>query len=255
MTEPTNTDDPAQSAASVVRERVPAGYRQGVLAGIAVILGFSLSFLRYWGFEAEGHWTVISIIAAVVLILGIGLMIITLWRSLQVEDEYVDVYQTTLRWFLVSILVVFMSLVIAMVAYSGHLARWFPELHPASVSLRWDQASCQKILCLSGMTCFTGDGGSRQLPNQSADVSPPSEVSGVIAFIPVIRTTHCSLRRSRSPSACAPSSCRRAAARQWPRRRHPAGVLPWLPKPRSDPRSPPSACARETRARRVPHVG
>jgi hypothetical protein len=49
-------------------------------------------------------------------------MIMTLWRSLQVEDDYVDVYQTTLRWFLGSILVVFLSLGIAMVAYSGYLA-------------------------------------------------------------------------------------------------------------------------------------
>ena len=122
MSEPTNTNDPALSTASAAREKVPTGYRQGVLAAIAVILGFSLSFLRYWGFEAEGDWTVISIISVLVLILGIGLMIMTLWRSLQVEDDYVDVYQTTLRWFLRSILVVFLSLIIAMVAYSGYLA-------------------------------------------------------------------------------------------------------------------------------------
>jgi hypothetical protein len=93
-----------------------------VLAAIAVTLGFSLSFLRYWGFEAEGDWTVLSAIAVFVLILGIGLMIKTLWRSLQVEDDYVDVYETTLRWFLRSILVVFLSLVIAMVSHSGYLA-------------------------------------------------------------------------------------------------------------------------------------
>jgi uncharacterized membrane protein YidH (DUF202 family) len=126
MSEPTNTDDPASPAASAGREKVPNGYRQGVLAAISVTLGFSLSFLRYWGFEAEGDWTALSIIAVLVLILGIGLMIMALWRSLQVEDEYVDVYQTTLKWFLRSILVAFLSLVIAMVAYSGHLARWFP---------------------------------------------------------------------------------------------------------------------------------
>jgi hypothetical protein len=133
MAEPTDTEDPAQSAASDVREKVPTGYRQGVLAAIAVILGFSLSFLQYWGFEAEGEWTVISIIAAFILMLGTGLMIMTLWRSLQVEDDYVDVYQTTLRWFLASILVVFLSLVIAMVAYSGYLAERSPELNPARV--------------------------------------------------------------------------------------------------------------------------
>jgi hypothetical protein len=122
MSEPTNTNDPALSTASDDRAKVPNGYRQGVLAAIAVILGFSLSFLRYWGFEAEGDWTVISAIAVLGLILGIGLMMMTLWRSLQVEDDYIDVYQITLRWFLRSILVVFLSLVIAMVAYSGYLA-------------------------------------------------------------------------------------------------------------------------------------
>ena len=167
MAEPTNADDPAQSAGSAAREKVPTGYRQGVLAAIAVTLGFSLSFLRYWGFEAEGDWTVISIIAVLVLIFGIGLMILTLWRSLRVEDDYIDVYQTTLRWFLRSILVVFLSLVIAMVAHSGYLARWSREPESASVSLTRDLASSQRSSCLSSTTCFSQWRTFTQLPIQT----------------------------------------------------------------------------------------
>ena len=35
----------------------PQGYRQGLVTAITVFLGFSLSFLRFWGIESPGHWT------------------------------------------------------------------------------------------------------------------------------------------------------------------------------------------------------
>ena len=34
---------------------LPVGYRQGVISAITVVLGFSLLFLRFWGFELEGE--------------------------------------------------------------------------------------------------------------------------------------------------------------------------------------------------------
>jgi hypothetical protein len=34
---------------------VPQGYRQGLITAITVLLGFSLAFLRSWGFEASGE--------------------------------------------------------------------------------------------------------------------------------------------------------------------------------------------------------
>ena len=48
------------------RAPLPAGYRQGVISAITVLLGFSLLFLRYWGFEAEGEWTIGSLVAGAV---------------------------------------------------------------------------------------------------------------------------------------------------------------------------------------------
>jgi hypothetical protein len=36
--------------------QLPTGYRQGIIPSITVILGFSLGFLRFWDFEAEGKW-------------------------------------------------------------------------------------------------------------------------------------------------------------------------------------------------------
>jgi hypothetical protein len=39
----------------------PEGYRQGLITAIAVLLGFSLAFLRYWGFDAPGRWALRSV--------------------------------------------------------------------------------------------------------------------------------------------------------------------------------------------------
>ena len=49
-TEP--TPSPAQQ-----RTPLPPGYREGIITAITVLLGFSLTFFRFWGFEAEGQWT------------------------------------------------------------------------------------------------------------------------------------------------------------------------------------------------------
>ena len=36
------------------RTPLPPGYREGIITAITVLLGFSLAFFRFWGFEAEG---------------------------------------------------------------------------------------------------------------------------------------------------------------------------------------------------------
>ena len=43
---------------------LPQGYRQGIITAITVLLGFSLAFFRFWGFEASGEWAPRSIIPA-----------------------------------------------------------------------------------------------------------------------------------------------------------------------------------------------
>jgi hypothetical protein len=95
------------------RAPLPAGYRQGIISAITVLLGFSLLFLRYWSFEAPGEWTVASLIAAALLALAILLELVALWRSLQPEDDDEPEYRKTLRWFLVSIGVLLISLLLA----------------------------------------------------------------------------------------------------------------------------------------------
>ena len=88
---------------------LPAGYRQGVITAITVILGFSLVFVRFWGFELPGEWKPSSIVSAVLLLLSILGQLVTLWRSLQIEDDEPAEYRKTLRWFLGSTLVLLLG--------------------------------------------------------------------------------------------------------------------------------------------------
>jgi hypothetical protein len=57
--------DPSHVTQSVPRDGrwVSQGYRQGIITAIAVMLGFTLAFVRFWGFEAPGVWTYRSVIA------------------------------------------------------------------------------------------------------------------------------------------------------------------------------------------------
>jgi hypothetical protein len=88
---------------------LPTGYRQGVITAITVILGFSLVFLRFWGFELEGEWKRSSVVSAVLMLISILGQLVTLWRSLQIEDDEPAEYRKTLRWFLGSTLVLFLG--------------------------------------------------------------------------------------------------------------------------------------------------
>lgn len=55
------------------RPPLPLGYRQGLITAITVMLGFTLAFLRFWSFEANGTWTRKSFVASVV-VLGASLV-------------------------------------------------------------------------------------------------------------------------------------------------------------------------------------
>jgi len=98
------------------RVPLPAGYRQGVLSAITVIIGFSLLLLRYWSFEASGEVTRASVFAGLGLLIAILLEFYALWRSLQIEDDDEREYLTTLRWFLTSIIALLASLVLGALA-------------------------------------------------------------------------------------------------------------------------------------------
>lgn len=103
----------------MTRTPLPQGYRQGIVAAITVLLGFSLLFLRFWSFEAPGDWTPASAVAAGLLFLAVDMQIFALWRSLRVEDDDVAAYRVTLRWFVSSAAVLLLSLMVAQLAYSG----------------------------------------------------------------------------------------------------------------------------------------
>ena len=95
---------------------LPAGYRQGVVSAITVVIGFSLLFMRYWGFEATGRVTRLSVAAGLLLLVAILLEFYALWRSLQLEDDEESEYRMTLRWFMASVAVLMVSITVASLA-------------------------------------------------------------------------------------------------------------------------------------------
>jgi hypothetical protein len=118
MEQDASTDKTTAPRFSRQRVPLPAGYRQAIVSAITVLLGFSLLFLRYWNFELPGAWGISSILAAVLLGLAIALEFVALWRSLQVKDDDELEYGKTLRWFLLAIILLMLSLLIAALAYS-----------------------------------------------------------------------------------------------------------------------------------------
>jgi hypothetical protein len=97
---------------------LPGGYRQGIITAVTVVLGFSLVFLRFWGFELPGEWNISSGIAAGLLAISILGQLLTLWRSLQLEDDEPANYRTTLRWFLWSVIVFLVAVFLSTLSFS-----------------------------------------------------------------------------------------------------------------------------------------
>jgi len=99
--------------------RMPQGYREGIITAITVMLGFTLGFFRFWGFEAKGQWTYRSFIAASGLSLALLLQLVALYRSLRLEDDDAIEYRITVRWFVGSSAVLVATLFIAALEYAG----------------------------------------------------------------------------------------------------------------------------------------
>lgn len=111
-----SSPDPGQPPATPQRG-LPVGYRQGVISAITVVLGFSLVFLRFWGFELPGAWTASSVASAVVIGISILGQLVTLWRSLQLEDDLPVEYRKTLRWFLGSTILLIVGIALSSLAF------------------------------------------------------------------------------------------------------------------------------------------
>ena len=91
------------------RAHLPPGYREGIITAITVLLGFSLAFFRFWGFEAEGQWSSRSVVAAGILIVAVVMQIISLFRSLRIADDDEIEYGKTVGWFVASAVVLFIA--------------------------------------------------------------------------------------------------------------------------------------------------
>lgn len=115
-------NQPQESRPTSISDRqppLPEGYRQGIITAITVLLGITLAFFRFWGFEAAGVWSFGSIIAAATLAIAIVLQIIALIRSLRLEDNHPDEYRKTVKWFIASAIVLLIGLSIAAIAFSA----------------------------------------------------------------------------------------------------------------------------------------
>jgi hypothetical protein len=115
-------NDPVkQSSNPIATEQsrpLPIGYRQGLITAITVLLGFSLTFLRFWGFEAPGQWTLLAVISTGISIVAVVLQLIALFRSLQPEDDAESEYRKTVVWFIASAAALLVGLLLALVEAS-----------------------------------------------------------------------------------------------------------------------------------------
>jgi len=91
-----NEQDESNNTAAAL----PEGYRAALVTAITVFLGFSLYFLRYWGLENPDKWTVKGAIAAGVVVLGIAVQLVALFRSLDIRDNDRKRYSATVNFFL-----------------------------------------------------------------------------------------------------------------------------------------------------------
>jgi hypothetical protein len=90
---------------------LPAGYRQGLITSITVVLTASLLFFRFVVFEpSSGPWTKWGMACAILTGVSLLAQLFTLWRALQPIDEQIAVYKVTLRWFASAVLLLISSL-------------------------------------------------------------------------------------------------------------------------------------------------
>lgn len=97
---------------------VPAGYRQGLITAITVLLGFSLTFLRFWTFDAPGDWGLRSAASTAASVTATLLQLVALFRSLRLEDEEEHEYRKTVRWFMASVITLIAALLLAVIEAS-----------------------------------------------------------------------------------------------------------------------------------------
>jgi hypothetical protein len=117
----TTDEQPSPPVHRPAPESVSNGYRTGIITAITVLLGFSLAFFRFWGFEAPGKWSVRSVVSTGAVIVAVLLQVIALFRALRLEDDDPAEYRKTVRWFIASAVALVLGLLFAFVEFSGVL--------------------------------------------------------------------------------------------------------------------------------------
>jgi hypothetical protein len=111
------SESPSLPVVGRPRKPLPHGYRQGIITAITVLLGFTLGFFRFWGFESPGHWTLRSFIPATTLVTAVVLQIIALFRALNVADDDEHEYRKTVKWFIASAVILLAGMVLALLEF------------------------------------------------------------------------------------------------------------------------------------------
>ena len=96
-------------------DALPEGYHAGLLTAVTVFLGFSLSFLRFWGIESPGQWSRGGKIAAWIVGFGILFQLCALFRALSLLDEQPRHYENTVRCFFLGVFTVAVGVVVSIV--------------------------------------------------------------------------------------------------------------------------------------------
>jgi len=98
-------------------DELPAGYRQGIITAITVILGFSLYFLRFYAVEPGSEpWSRYEEDAAAILGIGIIIQTVALFRALSLQGTTETHYVNTVRWFFAGVCVTALSVLVAIYA-------------------------------------------------------------------------------------------------------------------------------------------
>lgn len=84
-------------------DNIPSNYHQGLVTATTVVLAFSLAFIRYWSFEADGTWWWAAIISEVLLVLSIITQVYVLARALNLKNNNTVEYSKSVKWFIISI--------------------------------------------------------------------------------------------------------------------------------------------------------
>jgi hypothetical protein len=113
------TDSKDNTMHSAAPRFVPNGYRQGFVTGSTVFLSFSLAFLRYWAIESQEPWNAGGVATATIFAAGIIVQLYALFRALDVRDEEVARYVTTVRCFFSGVAIMVIGLFASILVAAG----------------------------------------------------------------------------------------------------------------------------------------